>query len=70
MPDLRIPVGLFFLLTSLILIAEGIISHPIRVGLPVDLDWGVVLLVFAVLMLFFGVRAKPMEVAHTPEKDG
>ena len=59
LPDLRQPVGLFFIVLALILLAEALHSHPMRVGLPVDLYSGAVFLVFGVLMAIFGTLAGP-----------
>ncbi len=57
LPDLRLPVGLFFIVAGLILVAEGIVKHPIVVGIAVDLLWGCVLLVFGAGMTYFGAKA-------------
>jgi hypothetical protein len=60
MLDLRLPVGLFFLIVGAILLVDGLV-HPIitpGVHLVLNRDWGVCLLVFAALMTFFGVRGQ------------
>jgi len=57
LPDLRIPVGLFFLVIGLIIFVEGIVAKPISAGVPIDLIWGVVLLIFGALMALFGFKA-------------
>ena len=61
MPDLRLPVGLFFLVAGLILAQEGVRHPQLLPGAPLnaDLDWGAVLLVFGAVMTFFGWRAGP-----------
>ena len=62
MLDLRLPVGVFFLLVGAILGIDGLI-HPIRepgVNLVLNRDWGAVLFVFGALMTFFGYRAQKM----------
>jgi hypothetical protein len=60
--DLRIPVGLMFTLFGLILVGVGVFGGadlPARsLGINMNLWWGLVQLVFGVLMLFFGLRAK------------
>ena len=60
MLDLRLPVGLFFLIIGAILLVDGLI-HPIMtpgVHLILNRDWGACLLVFGALMTFFGARAQ------------
>ena len=60
MLDLRLPVGLFFLIIGAILLVDGL-RHPIlTVGVPIVLnrDWGACLLVFGAIMTFFGARAQ------------
>ncbi len=53
--DLRIPIGLMFGIYGLILIGTGLLGGPEltkpSLGLNMNLIWGVVLLVFALLML-------------------
>ncbi len=59
MLDLRLPVGLFFTLIGTILLVDGLL-HPIitpGVHLILNRDWGACLLVFGVIMTFFGLRA-------------
>jgi hypothetical protein len=60
MLDLRLPVGLFFLLIGAVLTVDGLL-HPITtpgVNLVLNRDWGICLLLFGALMTFFGVRAQ------------
>jgi hypothetical protein len=51
--DIRWPIGIMFTLISVLLIIEGIIIGPSdkSLGINIDLWWGVLLLVFGVLML-------------------
>ena len=53
--DLRIPIGLFFGLIGLILAIYGFVGDPAlnarSLGININLIWGVILLVFGVLML-------------------
>jgi hypothetical protein len=53
--DLRLPIGLMFGLYGLILIGVGLFGSPAlmqpSLGLNMNLGWGIVLLVFALLML-------------------
>jgi len=54
--DIRVPIGLLFLLTGLLLAAWGLISGPAiyqahSLGLNINLDWGAVMVVFGLVML-------------------
>ena len=62
MMDLRLPIGIFFLLIGLVLTVYGIVSPQniipnISQHINANLDWGIVLLVFGGLMTLFGARA-------------
>jgi uncharacterized membrane protein HdeD (DUF308 family) len=59
--DLRIPMGLMFLLVGLILIIFGMVTmgSPIyarSLGVNANLDWGLVLLAFGAIMFVLGRR--------------
>lgn len=60
--DLRVPVGAFFSLTGALLAIYGAVtlgtpgSSP--TGVPIDLVWGIVLLVFGVAMLVEAKRRR------------
>jgi hypothetical protein len=56
--DLRWPIGLMFSLIGALLVIEGFITGPSEKALNINIDliWGVVLLVFGVLMLLGAVR--------------
>ena len=60
--DLRIPVGLMFTLFGLILAGVGLFGDAALVekslGINMNLWWGLIQLIFGVLMLGFGWRAK------------
>jgi intracellular septation protein A len=60
--DLRIPVGLMFSVFGLILIGVGVFGGPALVaqslGINMNLDWGIVQLVFGLWMLFMAFRGK------------
>ena len=64
--DLRLPIGLMFGIYGLILIGTGLLGGPEltkpSLGLNMNLIWGVVLLLFALVMLAswkFGSRRPP-----------
>jgi len=56
--DLRWPIGLMFTLIGVLLIGYGAVESAasVRLGININLIWGVVLLVFGVLMLAGAVR--------------
>jgi hypothetical protein len=56
--DIRWPIGIMFTLISVLLIVEGAISGPSAksLGININLIWGIVLLVFGILMLFGAAR--------------
>lgn len=62
--DLRIPIGILFLLYGVILSLYGAFSDPVQnersLGMNLNLSWGLVLLVFGVAMLLLsrGTRDK------------
>ncbi len=69
MLDLRLPVGIFFLMIGAVLLVDGLL-HPILtpgVGIILNRDWGLILVVFGAVMTFFGARAQA--AAHKAEAD-
>ena len=60
--DLRLPIGLMFSIFGVLLMGFGIISDPAiyqrSLGVNVNLWWGVVLLVFGLVMLGFALKAR------------
>jgi len=59
--DLRIPVGLMFSVFGLILTGVGLLGGPElaqkSLGINMNLWWGLVMLVFGLLMLLLAFRA-------------
>jgi multisubunit Na+/H+ antiporter MnhG subunit len=59
--DIRVPIGMLFTLLGLLLAGFGVISEPSiyqrSLGYNLNLIWGLVLLVFGVVMLVMGRRA-------------
>jgi ABC-type Fe3+-siderophore transport system permease subunit len=59
--DIRWPIGLMFILLGAVLTGYGLVGdHEIyakSLGINVNLIWGVVLLVFGLIMATFGKRA-------------
>ena len=60
--DIRLPLGLLFTLLGAILTIYGLVSDPARyqqsLGVNINVYWGVVLLVFGLVMLFLGRRGR------------
>jgi hypothetical protein len=60
--DIRTPIGLMFacfgvLLTGYGLLTRGSDIYQRSLGYNINLEWGAVLLVFGVVMLYFGRRS-------------
>ena len=59
--DIRWPIGLMFTLIGALLAVNGALvksDHAISLGVNINLIWGLVLLVFGVLMLIGAIRGK------------
>ena len=58
--DIRWPIGLMFSLIGVLLLIEGVIGgdRSLSLGININLIWGVVLLVFGVLMLLGAARGR------------
>jgi hypothetical protein len=61
--DVRLPIGLMFTAFGALLAVFGLVSDRAMyeehsLGINVNLDWGIVLLVFGVTMLAFALRGK------------
>ena len=62
--DIRLPIGAFFALIGLVLSGYGLVSdkaiYQQSLGINVNLEWGIALLVFGLIMAFLGRKtAKP-----------
>ncbi len=60
--DIRLPIGFIFALVGILLTAFGAASNSAiyqrSLGINVNLDWGLVLLVFGIIMVLLGRRRK------------
>ena len=60
--DLRLPIGLMFSLVGVLLTGFGLVSDPAiyqrSLGINVNLWWGLVLVVFGLVMLALAVRGR------------
>ena len=58
--DLRLPIGILFTIYGLLLAVYGLIGNKEQyvrsLGINVNLVWGIVMLVFGVVMFFFARR--------------
>ena len=59
--DLRLPIGLMFTIFGVMLAVYGLVSndamYATSLGINVNLWWGLVLLVFGLVMLGFALKA-------------
>lgn len=69
--DLRIPIGGMFTIFGVVLIVFGLVSdkaiYERSLGINVNLWWGLVLLVFGLLMFWLAYRARGASKPKTPE---
>jgi hypothetical protein len=60
--DLRLPLGLLFSIFGAMLVVYGCISDPaiyaVSLGFDVNLDWGLVMLAFGLVMLGLALKAR------------
>jgi hypothetical protein len=61
--DIRTPIGLMFGIFGLLLCGWGLVTrgsdiYQRSLGYNVNLEWGLVLLVFGAVMLYFGQRGR------------
>ena len=60
--DVRMPIGLFFVLVGALLTVYGAVTRhepgASHTGVPIDLVWGVVLLAFGIVMVTLARRAR------------
>jgi hypothetical protein len=72
--DIRLPMGMLFTIFGIMLIVFGLISDPAiyaqSLGINVNLQWGVVLLVFGTVMLYMGARAMFWSPAAAKNQQG
>ena len=58
--DIRVPLGAMFTLLGLLLTGFGLFGtkaiYAQTLGINVNLDWGLVLLAFGIIMLWLGLR--------------
>lgn len=70
--DLRIPMGLMFLITGSImaifgLFTQGSAIYEKSMGVNVNLDWGLVMFVFGLTMFLLGRRGQRLAKLAPPE---
>ena len=59
--DIRWPIGLMFTLIGALLAIDGAVvksDHALSLGININLIWGIILLVFGVLMLAGAARGR------------
>jgi hypothetical protein len=73
--DLRIPMGLMFTMTGAILTAFGLATrdntalYAKSLGIDANLWWGIVLLVFGIMMLILGRRGQARAANEPPSEE-
>jgi hypothetical protein len=60
--DLRFPLGLMFAILGGILVVFGAVRPQDSLGININLWWGLVLLIFGVLMLLLSIFGKRPEI--------
>jgi len=64
--DIRWPIGGLFSITGVMLVIYGLVSDPAiyqkSLGINVNLWWGIVLVMFGMLMLVFAYRSTKSQV--------
>ena len=72
--DIRFPIGLMFGVVGILLTAFGIFGdkaiYQRSLGINVNLQWGVAMIMFGAIMLVLAIRAhgKPQATANDPEE--
>ncbi len=69
--DVRLPIGLMFSVFGVLLAVFGLVSDPQiyaehSLGINVNLDWGIVLLLFGATMLALALRARHARAKQPP----
>ena len=58
--DIRIPIGLLFVILGGLILIYGFVSDPAiyqrSLGININVRWGIVMLVFGLIMFLFGRR--------------
>lgn len=61
--DIRLPIGLMFSILGVLLVGLGLLGdksiYTRSLGININLWWGLVMLIFGVVMLWLGKRATP-----------
>ncbi len=69
--DIRLPIGMLFSILGGILVVFGAVSNSDiyhkSMGININLWWGLVMLIFGLLMFFYGLRATRRNAA-TPDE--
>lgn len=70
--DIRYPIGGMFSIFGIVLLVYGFVSSPAiyerSLGINVNLWWGIVLLVFGLVMLWLALRARRSQVSGNPDQ--
>jgi len=66
--DIRLPLGLIFLITGSIMLVYGIFTHGSAIyeasmGININFIWGSVMAIFGLVMALFGRKRKPSDLS-------
>lgn len=68
--DIRLPIGGLFTVLGLLLTGYGLLSSKViyerSLGINVNFEWGLVMLVFGVIMVVFGYRGAGNDDTRQP----
>jgi hypothetical protein len=68
--DIRLPIGGLFAVLGLLLTGYGLLSSKViyerSLGINVNFEWGLVMLVFGVIMVVFGYRGAGNDDTRQP----
>jgi len=74
--DIRLPIGMLFSIFGIMLIFFGLFSNPAlyaqSLGININLDWGICLLLFGLVMLVLGARTMffKQQALAEPQSEG
>ncbi len=69
--DIRLPIGLMFGILGMLLAGYGLLGdksvYERSLGMNINLSWGIVLILFSVLLLFLGSRKARRRADPAPQ---
>lgn len=70
--DIRLPIGYLFTILGVLLVLDGLVTinsaaYQRSLGININLTWGVVLLIFGLIMAYFAKRSQSRAQREVPE---